>query len=308
MDLSHGEVPLQHSLGLGWELCPDVFTIRVSSEEKPLTRRGILLTVNSIFDPLGFLSPVTLQGKVILRDMAIEKKGWDEPIPGGTQQLGEDWRSSLKHLNVPRCYIPGGLHGGKSLQLHVFSDALEVAIAVTVYIKAVDVSVEAHVGFVWGKSKVAPVHGHTIPRLELCAAVIAVELAELVTDELDMKAEDVRYYTDSRVVLGYLHNQQRRFYMYVTNRVARILKFSNPQPWSYVPTTENTADQGTRPLHTVQIADSVWLQGPKILATARRWSGRHVLSINRARIRQVSQDKCGGLQSKPTWHLLAWRR
>ena len=105
LDLSYDEAPLQHSLGLGWELSPDVFTFKVSSDDKPLTRRGVLSTVNSIFDPLGFLSPVTLQGKVILRDMTAEKKGWDEPILD-TQQLWKDWRSSLTHLEnlkVPRC-------------------------------------------------------------------------------------------------------------------------------------------------------------------------------------------------------------
>ena len=116
-------------------------------------------------------------------------------------------------MKVPRCYATSGLHGSKSLQLHVFSDASEVAIAAVVYIKAVDANDHIQVGFVCGKSKVAPVHGHTIPRLELCAAQLAVELAEIATGELDMTAEDVQYYTDSKVVLGYLHNQQRRFYL-----------------------------------------------------------------------------------------------
>ena len=147
----------------------------------------------------------------------------------------------------------------------MFSDTSEVAIAAVVYLKAVDASDQIQAGFVCGKSKVAPVHGHTIPRLELCAAQLAVELAEIATDELDMTAEDVRYYTDSKVVLGYLHNQQRRFYLYVSNRVARILRLSRPQQWSHVPTTENPADQGTRTLHSTHMGDSMWLQGPKFL-------------------------------------------
>lgn len=54
-----------------------------------------------------------------------------------------------------------------------------------------------------------------MPRLELCAAVLAVELADTLMDELDVKIHSVKFYTDSRVVLGYIHNTNRRFYVYV---------------------------------------------------------------------------------------------
>lgn len=43
-----------------------------------------------------------------------------------------------------------------------------------------------------------PVPEHTVPRLELCAAVLAVELAELISSEIDMKLEDTVFYRDSK--------------------------------------------------------------------------------------------------------------
>lgn len=71
-----------------------------------------------------------------------------------------------------------------------------------------------------GKAKLSP--EQTVPRLELCAAVLAVELAEFITSEIDIPLDDTTYFTDSKVVLGYICNETRRFYVYVSNRVLRI--------------------------------------------------------------------------------------
>jgi hypothetical protein len=75
---------------------------------------------------------------------------------------------------------------------------------------------------VFGKAKLAPPHATTIPRLELCAAVLGVEITELVIEELAVKPHFVTYYTDSKVTLGYILTETRRFYVYVSNRVQRI--------------------------------------------------------------------------------------
>lgn len=63
-----------------------------------------------------------------------------------------------------------------------------------------------------GKAKLALQSAPTIPRLELCAAVLAVELADLIQDELDLRLDAVKSYTDSKVVLGYIFNESKRFY------------------------------------------------------------------------------------------------
>ena len=66
----------------------------------------------------------------------------------------------------------------QSQKLCIFSDASTKAIAAVAYLKTVDHEAQCHVGFVVGKAKLAPHPEHTIPRrLELCAAVLAVELA-----------------------------------------------------------------------------------------------------------------------------------
>ncbi|KAJ8359026.1 hypothetical protein SKAU_G00155510 [Synaphobranchus kaupii] len=47
----------------------------------------------------------------------------------------------------------------------------------------------------------------------LCVAVLAVEIAEMIVTELDVTFDNITYYTDSKVILGYIHNQSRRFYV-----------------------------------------------------------------------------------------------
>ena len=56
-----------------------------------------------------------------------------------------------------------------------------------------------NIGFVLGKPKVAPASGHTIPRLELCAEVLAVEVAQSAIEQLKMNFVDVKFDNDSRV-------------------------------------------------------------------------------------------------------------
>ena len=133
------------------------------------------------------------------------------------------------------------------------------------YLRTVDKQDNENLGFVLGKAKVAPTSGHTIPRLELCAAVLAVEIAQFAADNLDLKIDIIKYYTDSKVVLGYISNNTRRFYIYVANRVERIRRLSDPTQWNYVPSDHNPADCATRSIAARDLHGSSWLSGPKQL-------------------------------------------
>lgn len=66
------------------------------------------------------------------------------------------------------------------MELHVFSDASVKAIAAVAYLKVLDDRGMCHVGVIMGKARLAP--SQSI-RLELGAAVIAVEITERVSGE-----------------------------------------------------------------------------------------------------------------------------
>ena len=97
---------------------------------------------------------------------------------------------------------------------------------------------------------------------------MATEIAAFVSDQLDIPQTKVRFFTDSKVVLGYIYNRTRRFYTYVSNRVAQILRFSEPQQWHHVTTNMNPADAATRSsFGTIHELLEKWRTGPTNLVT-----------------------------------------
>ena len=75
-----------------------------------------------------------------------------------------------------------------------FCDASIHGIAAVCYLKSTHPDGKINVSFVFGKAKLAPSHATTIPRLELCAGVLAVEITELVIGEQAFKPDSVTYY------------------------------------------------------------------------------------------------------------------
>lgn len=151
------------------------------------------------------------------------------------------------------------------MELCVFSDASVQAIAAVAYLKVTQGDGLVEVSFILGKAKLAPLAGLTVPRLELCAAVLATEIAEVVQESMLHKLDRTTFFTDSKVVLGYIHNESQRFYVYVHNRVQRIRQSTQPEQWRYVPTGSNPADNATRPVSAGQLQSIDWLTGPSFL-------------------------------------------
>lgn len=85
----------------------------------------------------------------------------------------------------------------------------------------------------------------------------------MVSDNLNIPINSIQYHTDSKVVLGYISNEKRRFYTYVSNRVAKIRHLSHAAQWNYVPTDKNPADLATRAVSAGEFQHCSWLLGPK---------------------------------------------
>ena len=83
------------------------------------------------------------------------------------------------------------------------------------------------------------------------------------------------YYSDSKVVLSYISNDSRRFYVYVSNRVERIRRTSAPHQWNYVVTHLNLADLATRSVEAGDWKESMWYRGPKFLFNSDLLTSTH---------------------------------
>ena len=228
---------------------------------------------NNLYNPLSLTAPVIIKGKQLLRSMtsglnAPHSDMWDAPLPEEYKPVWDDWRYSLRSLEklkVPWSYSNKPLKIATRMELYTFCNASERAIGAVSYLRTVQHTGEVQVSFVLGKAKLTPAHATTIPCLELCAAVMGVELSEVITEKLERKPDSVTYYSDSKVVLGYVTNDSRRFYVYVSNCVERISKTSAPHQWHYVPTSQNPADVATRSLRADDLKESTWCAEPRFL-------------------------------------------
>lgn len=216
MDLNREELPVHTVLGVRWSVNSDTFSFNVTLDEKPATRRGILSTVASVFDPLGSLAPFLLLGKKILQEMCQKGIGWDEPLPAELKPRWENWLNDLENLQklqIPRCFVPENLGRVQRMELHHFSDASSHGYGQCSYIRVMTEN-KVHCSLVIGKARVAPTEVVTIPGLELTAAVISSVVGSMLREELELKIDQEFFWTDSQVVLGYINNEARRFHIF----------------------------------------------------------------------------------------------
>ena len=146
----------------------DTFKFKALQAQKPPTRRGVLSTVSSLFDPLGFLSPFVFSAKILLQELWREKLPWDQQIPEPYLSQWQRWLEELPHvitISIPRCYKIQSLRDSSTVQLHNFNDASRCGYAAVSYLHFVDEKEVIHCSFVMGKTCNAPIREWTIPRL-----------------------------------------------------------------------------------------------------------------------------------------------
>jgi hypothetical protein len=107
IDIGTVTLPMQRSLGILWNTEKDVFTFKVNPVDKTYTRRGLLSVISSVFDLIGFLQPIVIQGKLLLREMIpiTSNSDGDIPLPESLQSRWEAWveaTSKLETLHITR--------------------------------------------------------------------------------------------------------------------------------------------------------------------------------------------------------------
>lgn len=256
------------TLGLGWNPGTDAlhFPTKNIPNNVPITKRFILSQSFQIFDPLGLLSPFIIIPKIILQKLWLQKLDWDQPVPYDIKDSWLTFQTSVKcllNLNIPRCVL-----GTNSIhtEMHSFSDASLHAYGACIYIKTVDANGSVTVQLLCAKSKVAPVKPTTIPRLELCAALLAARLCKSVTDAIRYTPARIIHWCDSSIVIAWLHNDPKKLKSFVANRVIEIAELTHSSAWRYVPTSDNPADLISRGVDAGQLVSrKLWWNGPDFL-------------------------------------------
>ena len=313
---------IERALGVHWCIESDTLQFRIILQDKPLSRRGILSTVSSVFDPLGLVTPFILVGKRILQQLCRDGVGWDDAIPDELRSQWEKWRAELpilERLRIARCHKPQEFDEVKKAELHHFSDACQNGYGQCSYIRLVDDKNRIHCSLVMAKSRVTPLKPVTIPRLELTAALVSSKISCMLRKELEYAPMDEVFWTDSKTVLGYINNDARRFHVFVGNRVQEIREQTSPSQWHYVGTKSNPADIASRGAGAQELLNSpLWWNGPDFLwNTSEDWNSvddvpsippedPEVRKVS-ARATQTQEPKLASLQERLTY-FSSWHR
>ena len=234
------------ALGVYWSVEGDELGFKSQHMSKPLTKRGILSMLSSVYDPLGIASPFILGARKVMQELCRAKTGWDDQVSLEHQRQWEKWTQGLGEmtkLRVPRCLQP---FSATERQLHHFADASEVAYGVVSYLRIADAAGHVASTLVMAKSRLAPLKKMTIPRLELQAATLAARQDALLRRELGLELSRSQYWTDSTIVLQYISNTEARYQTFVANWVAEIQDTTRPEDWCHIPTRDNPADDASR--------------------------------------------------------------
>lgn len=267
--LNLGDEDTVKSLGLCWQPAPDQFKFNISIplDKVALTKRKLLSELNRVFDPLGFLGPVLIKGKIFLQHLWQQKIDWDAPLQSDIQEKWRSYYSGLELLKELSIHRKCKFQSGDQFEVHGFCDASMEAYGACIYIRSSDHQGIWHARLLCSKTRVAPLKSTTIPRLELSGALLLAQLAAKVADSWSIKCETIHLWTDSMIVLGWLNSHSSRLKTFVANRVSQTLEITRAKQWHHVPTNENPADVLSRgaTAQELQEADGWWF-GPHWLS------------------------------------------
>ena len=93
------------------------------------------------------------------------------------------------------------------------------------------------------KSRLAPLDKNTltIPKFELSAAVVAVWMKVKLLEEWNISINKVYFWVDSKTVLRYIQNENKRLSVFVSHRVNEIHSKSNIADWYIIEGKLNVA-------------------------------------------------------------------
>ncbi|XP_038117006.1 uncharacterized protein LOC119769172 [Culex quinquefasciatus] len=245
--LQFGPNEMVKALGIGWEPEADVlrFDSQINQSKGPPTKQFILSTIARLYDPLGHIAPVVVTAKIIMQECWQLKCDWNDPVP---DNIRIKWEKFFKELPKIRSYKIDryALQPDSTYQLHTFCDASKDAYGACCYIRCEDRHGNVRVTFLASKSRIAPLRGLNVPRLEANAAVLGVHLHFRIKQALKIKISDSYFWTDSAVVLQWIQANPNTWKTYVANRVAEIQFYTRGCHWNHVPTKDNPADLVSR--------------------------------------------------------------
>lgn len=195
------------ALGLIWSPIDDKFgfNINFSFSSNQCTKRTTLSTIARLFDPLGWINPVVTKAKLFLNKLWDRNLYWDDPLSSDLQsewsEIVEEFQF-LHQIEIPRWLNTNSRN--KRNEIHIFCDSSQRAYGTVAYLRTIDSNNVISIALLIAKNKLTPVRKPlTIPRAELCGAVLAVKLYESLQTKFRLPINQIFMWTDSSIVLSW---------------------------------------------------------------------------------------------------------
>ncbi|XP_046595309.1 uncharacterized protein LOC107218924 [Neodiprion lecontei] len=237
-------------------------TINLRNEVVALLKRGGFNLRQCASNDIRLVNPVIVHAKLIMQELWRMKLDWDESIPTWLHTKWTEFAGQLNLLNQ-LSFHRNLLHkNAKDIQVHGFCDASEKAYGACIHLRSDNGNTQ--VSLFCAKSRVAPIKTvQTIPRLELCAAQLIVDLYENIKSTLLVLISKTIFWSDSSITLNWLNTSPHVLKTFVANRVASIQSRAKSVEWRHVRTKDNPADALSRgQLPTEFTKNSLWMHGP----------------------------------------------
>ncbi|KAH8313484.1 hypothetical protein KR067_006894 [Drosophila pandora] len=253
-------------LGLHWHPGEDTLSYNVNLSKDPrCTKRQVLSDVSRIFDPLGLLAPIVVQFKILFQKLWLLNLNWDDELPSKLADNWLKWRADLDNLH--KLQIPRLVKSDtQKIELHGFSDASTKAYSAVVYSRVVNDDGTISVAILAAKTRVAPLKQQSLPRLELCGALLLSQLLQSIKAGLMNNDVTIYAWSDSTIVLSWLSYLPAQLKTFVGNRTSEILETIPKHAWRHVDSKSNPADCASRGLGVSELIDfQLWWKGPSWL-------------------------------------------
>ena len=251
---------------------------------KTLNKRSVLSQISGIYDPMGLLTPFTVAAKIMMQQLWKSEKelGWDDVLPNHIAVKWIDFFEDMfevEKLSFKRCIKPTNAVGQPMLIL--FSDASEDAYGTCAFVRWEKSDGSITTNLVAAKGKVAPIKTTSLPRLELCAAVLSKRLYVFIERECRYQFSKILFMVDSSIVHAMIQKESYGFKTFVSVRLGEIQQSTEKSMWYWVDGTKNIADWTTRPKKPSDIDESSeWQNGPSWLKLNEKdWPVRSHVNI-----------------------------
>lgn len=283
------------TLGLSWNAKNDTlhYTVSLNKEKCRITKRTILSNISKLFDPLGLLGPVIVVAKLLMQQLWQLNLTWDESVPTEIHTKWKRYSEELHQLNI--LSIPRGtinVNNPIRIELHGFCDSSESAYGACVYIRVIN-NEECSVQLMCSKSRVAPLKSLSLPKLELCGALLLAHVLTKVRKSIAIAKHDTYCWTDSTIVLAWIQSTSRMWKTFVANRVSEIQELTSDCVWQHISTDENPADIISRGCTATELlASKLWWSGPNWLSNTLELKSENIEMPTELPEQRISANAC----------------